>query len=106
MSRNDLPSTVEAFQALVLSMHEELTTTRDKLTTTRRVSEIADRKMSELTATVERQRVQLEKQERQIPELIPTQRGKQREKIDPNQLLLFEVVELEQVIEEQLVVSG
>lgn len=40
--------------------------------------------------------------EQQILELIKALRGKQRERIDPAQLFLFELGELKQIIEEQL----
>lgn len=55
-----------------------------------------------LTETVSDQRDKLAAKDQQILELLKTLRGKQRERVDPDQLLLFEIGELEKLIEEQL----
>ena len=64
--------------------------------------EVLQQQVIELVATIEKQRQQLEKKERTIHELLQALRGKQRERIDPSQLMLFEIGELESFIEEQL----
>ena len=56
----------------------------------------------QLVATVSTQQERIEKQEHRISELLAALRGKQRERIDPDQLLLFEIGELEKLIEEEL----
>ena len=55
---------------------------------------------AELSATVKSQSERLAKNERTIRELIAALKGKTRERIDPDQLLLFELGELEALIEE------
>ena len=57
---------------------------------------------AQLVATVSTQQSRIEKQEHRISELLAALRGKQRERIDPDQLLLFEIGELEKLIEEEL----
>lgn len=76
----DLPHDVKQLQALLLQTQHE---------------------NAELTATVESQRKRLEKQEQTITDLLSALRGKQRERIDPDQLLMFDLGELEQLAEEQ-----
>ncbi len=87
-------------------MSDELPTSIDELqellVVTQRRAELAERKTIELSTTVAEQRTKLSKHERTIAELLKALRGKQRERIDPDQLLLFEIGELEQLIEEQL----
>jgi len=63
----------------------------------------ARQQVSELSATVSEQKQKLVAKEQQILELLKALRGKQRERIDPDQLLLFEIGELEKLIEEQVV---
>ncbi len=55
----------------------------------------------QLSTTVTQQRETIEKHELKILELLQALRGKQRERIDPDQLLLFEIGELEQIAEEE-----
>ncbi len=57
---------------------------------------------AELSQTVEEQQQKLAAKEQQILELLKTLRGKSRERIDPDQLVLFEIGELESMIEEQI----
>lgn len=52
-------------------------------------------------ATVDEQRTKLKQQNQQIADLLRALRGKQRERVDPDQLLLFQIGELEQVLDEQ-----
>jgi len=87
MNADHLPSDVEELRKLLLATHRRL--------------ELAERQTAELATTIDTQREQLEKKDRQILELLQALRGKQRERIDPNQLLLFEIGELEQLLEEQ-----
>ena len=56
----------------------------------------------ELSATVTAQEKHLAAKEQTIKELLQALRGKTRERIDPDQLLLFEIGELEKLIEESL----
>jgi transposase len=81
-----LPSTVEELQALLLQKQQQLA--------------LAEQQSAELSATVAEQRQKLEKQEQTIIDLLAALRGKRRERIDPNQLLLFDLGELESFIEE------
>jgi len=62
----------------------------------------AIQQVAELSTTVSEQADKLAAREQQILELLKALRGKQRERIDPDQLLLFEIGELEELIEEQL----
>jgi len=55
---------------------------------------------AELSATIGQQRDTLARQEQTILELLAALRGKQRERIDPDQLLLFDLGELETLLEE------
>ena len=57
---------------------------------------------TQLCETVNDQRDRLAAKDQQILELLKALRGKQRERVDPDQLLLFEIGELEKLIEEQL----
>ena len=87
MNADHLPSDVEELRKLLLATHRRL--------------EIFEQQTTELATTIDAQREQLEKKDRQILELLQALRGKQRERVDPNQLLLFEIGELEQLLEEQ-----
>ena len=88
MNADHLPSSVEELRELLLATHRRL--------------ELAEQQTAELATTIDTQREQLEKKDRQILELLQALRGKQRERVDPNQLLLlFEIGELEQLLEEQ-----
>ena len=88
MDGNQLPTDVDALRKLLLKTQQELATSQQSIT--------------ELSATVTEQEQKLAAKEQQILELIKALRGKQRERIDPAQLFLFELGELEQIIEEQL----
>jgi len=88
MDANQLPTDVEELRALLLKTHASL--------------QQAQREVSKQSATINDQRQQLDKKERQILELLKALRGKQRERIDPDQLVLFELGELEKLIEEQV----
>jgi hypothetical protein len=53
-----------------------------------------------LSATVEDQRKKMEQQERRMLELLRSLRGRKREWVNPDQMLLFEIGDLEQLVEE------
>lgn len=86
MTQDELPTSIAELQKLVLAMHREVV--------------VSKQQAIELTATVTAQQKQLEKSERTIRELLQALKGKKRERIDPDQLLLFEIGDLEQLIEE------
>jgi transposase len=83
----DLPRDIKELQALLLQTQEAL--------------HQAQHENTELSATIQSQRQKLEKQEQTIADLLSALRGKQRERIDPDQLLMFDLGELEQLAEEQ-----
>lgn len=91
MNRDELPSDVDQLRELVM----ELASSNDQLSASN----------DQLVATVTKQQTKIEKQEHKIIELLAALRGKQRERIDPDQLLLFEIGELEKLIEEELELS-
>ena len=61
-----------------------------------------EQQATELSATISAQEKKLAAKEQTIRELLQALRGKTRERIDPDQLLLFEIGELETLIEEAL----
>ncbi len=101
MIREDLPTTVEVLQKLLLQSRSELTQSRGELTQLQSKASLAQLEVKELSATVTEQRQEIEKQQLTITELLSALRGKSRERIDPDQLLMFELGELETLIEEQ-----
>jgi transposase len=88
MDDKALPMDVKQLQALLLQA--------------RREADLAKQQVAELSSTICEQQTKLAAKEQQILELLKALRGKQRERIDPDQLLLFEIGELEQLIEEQI----
>ncbi len=78
--QDGLPTTLEGLRAALLQARHEA---------------------AALSSTIEQQRGTIAKQEQTILELLAALRGKQRERIDPDQLLLFEIGELEALLEEQ-----
>ena len=83
----DLPRDIQKLQALLLQTQEALQQTKHE--------------NAALSATIQSQRQKLEKQEQTIADLLSALRGKKRERIDPDQLLMFDLGELEQLAEEQ-----
>lgn len=79
MDPESLPTDVETLQRLLLQTQAEL---------------------KSACTTVEEQRGKLEAAQQRIVELLRAMRGKQRERIDPDQLLLFEIGELESLLDE------
>jgi transposase len=94
MTQDELPTTVEELQALLLATHRDAHNAR-------REASVARQAADDLAQTVTRQREQIEKKDRQIVELLQALRGKRRERVDPNQLLLFEAEELTALLDEQ-----
>ena len=94
MDKEDLPGDVESLQALVLQLssnNAQLSSQNVELTTT----------VDQLTDTVTDQRQKLDRSEQRIRELLQALRGKQRERIDPDQLVLFEIGDIEAITEEE-----
>ena len=79
MDSESLPTDVKALQRLLLQTQAEL---------------------KSACVTIEEQHGKLQAAQQQIRELLSAMRGKQRERIAPDQLLLFEIGELETFIEE------
>jgi len=100
MTPNELPTSIEELQKLVLQARFEKEALRNQVDDVKREMIIAKQQTIELTSTVEAQKKRLEQSERTIKELLQALKGKKRERLDPNQLLLFELGELEQLIEE------
>ena len=110
MTPNELPTSIEELRQFALNAIDSLRQLqhvrdeRDKLhrevDDARREMIIAKQQTIELTSTVEAQKKRLEQSERTIKELLQALKGKKRERLDPNQLLLFELGELEQLIDE------
>lgn len=100
MTPNELPTSIEELQKLVLQAQFEKEALRNQVDDVKREMIIAKQQTIELTSTVEAQKKRLEQSERTIKELLQALKGKKRERLDPNQLLLFELGELEQLIEE------
>lgn len=90
---DQLPTDVAELQALLRKSREEVRAQERALS-------IAQQQTVELSATVEEQRGKLAAAQQHIAELLRALRGKQRERIDPDQLLLFELGELETLLEE------
>lgn len=91
--RSSLPTSVEALQQMVLRMQQEIATAQQEVVQQKQVN-------AELSVTVQSQTERLAKNERTIRDLIAALKGKTRERLDPDQLLLFEIGELEALIEE------
>ena len=87
MKRDELPATVDELRELLIA-------TREKAERSQRRAEVAERKAAALSDTVS-------EQQQTITDLLKALRGKQRERIDPDQLMLFELGELEQLLEER-----
>jgi transposase len=100
MTPKDLPTSIEELQKLLLQTRTEKELLRREVEQVNREVIIAKQQTIELTSTVEAQKKRLEQSERTIKELLQALKGKKRERLDPNQLLLFELGELEQLIEE------
>ena len=94
MDAKELPTDVEVLKQLLVRTQSSLRQTESSLLQSRQ-------QVAELASTISEQQQKLAAKEQLIAELLKALRGKQRERIDPNQLLLFEIGELEQLIEEK-----
>lgn len=81
---------------------KEVESLRSQLATLSSTVTMLNTTVTELSSTVSEQQSKLEQKERQLLALLKSLKGKQRERLDPNQLLLFELGDLEQLIEETL----
>ena len=99
MDASELPTDVEKLKALFVST---LATKEKELQLARNQITQFEHKATELSATISVQEKKLASQDQTIRELLQALRGKTRERIDPDQLLLFEIGELEKLIEESL----
>jgi transposase len=102
MDAKELPTDVEQLKALLRQTQATLATKQRELEETRCQATQFEQQASELSATISEQRKKLQAHEQTIRELLKALRGKTRERIDPDQLLLFEIGELETLIEEEL----
>lgn len=100
MTPNELPTSIEELQKLVLSQHQRVQSILTEKENLQREIVVAKQQAIELTSTVEAQKKRLEQSERTIKELLQALKGKKRERLDPNQLLLFDLGELEKLLEE------
>ena len=98
MDADSLPNDIEQLKVLLRQTQAELALKESALALKEQVN-------VELTATVCHQQQTIAAKEQQILELLKALRGKQREHVDPDQLLLFEIGELETLIEEELEVA-
>ena len=80
MNKQQLPTDVDELQELVLKLHAS---------------------NEQLSETVTRQREEIEKQQLKLAEMLQALRGHRRERIDPDQLVLFELGEIETIAKEE-----
>ena len=109
MDANELLKEVETLrsqlansQLQVATLGNTVTTLNTKVTTLNTQVTTLNTTVTELSSTVSEQQAKLEQKERQLQALLKSLKGKQRERLDPNQLLLFDLGDLEQLIEEAL----
>ena len=113
MDAEELPTDVEQLKALFIAtldrkereLNEAQSSVALKERELRHVirkTSVLEQKAAELSQTVAQQQKRLQAHEQTIEELLKALRGKTRERIDPDQLLLFEIGELETLIEESL----
>ena len=102
MRYDDLPTSVKELQQLLMKTQSLVDSERQRSINAEQRACVAEQQSLELAATVEKQQRQLTQSEQKIRELLAALRGKQRERVDPAQLMLFDVGELESFINEQL----
>lgn len=95
MDTDSLPNDIQQLKALLLQTQAALAVKETALA-------LKEQETAELATTVSDQQQKLAAKEQQILELLKALRGKQREHVDPDQLLLFEIGELESIIEEEV----
>ena len=94
MNKDGLPDDPAALKELVLKLHAS----NDQLQASNVQLQASN---DQLTTTVSDQRKTIEARDVKILELLQALRGKTRERIDPDQLVLFELGELETIAEEE-----
>jgi transposase len=94
MDANQLPTDPDELRRLLLSAQQALKVKEQSLA-------IAQEQNKLLASTISEQQQKLEQKEQLILELLRALRGKQRERVNPDQLLLFEIGELESMIKEE-----
>ena len=99
MDANELPTDIEELRSLFVAT---LAVKEKEIAQAKQDIAISKQEVIELSSTVAKQESKLAAKDQQILELLKALRGKQRECIDPDQLLLFEIGELEKLIEESL----
>lgn len=95
MDANELLKEVETLRSQLANSQLQVATLSSTVTA-------LNTTVTELSSTVSEQQAKLEQKERQLQALLKSLKGKQRERLDPNQLLLFDLGDLEQLIEETL----
>ena len=89
----DLPTDVKELQALLLQAEQEKQQLLEE-------KQQALAENEELSSTVASQRKTIEKTQQALAEALARLRGPTRERIDPSQLLLFDIGELEELTSE------
>ena len=102
MDASELPTDLDELKAMLVATVAEKKEAQLKANQFEQQANQLARQTHELTATVTAQEKKLAAKEQTIKELLAALRGKTRERIDPDQLLLFEIGELEKLIEESL----
>ncbi|MCA9202654.1 MAG: IS66 family transposase [Planctomycetales bacterium] len=100
MKPDDSPTDIESLRKLLVEAQDRAESALHARRIALEEKELAEQRAAELSTTIASQRQQLDKQEQTIKELLASLRGKRRERVDPNQLLMFDLGELEAVIEE------
>ena len=99
MDAEQLPNDIDQLKAMLIAT---LAVKEKEIKQAKQEVAVAQQTATELSSTVAAQQTKLAAQEQKILELLKALRGKQREHIDPDQLLLFEIGELESIIEEEI----
>jgi len=102
MDANELLKEVESLRSQLANSQLQVATLSSTVTTLSSTVTMLNTTVTELSSTVSEQQSKLEQKERQLLALLKSLKGKQRERLDPNQLLLFDLGDLEQLIEETL----
>ena len=98
MRQEDLPTSVEELQRLLMEERQRTVVAEQRTVVAEQRTVVAEQRTTvakqqtvELTATIDKQKKQLDQFEFKIRELLQALRGKQRERIDPSQLMLFDI---------------
>ena len=101
MDANQLPTDPDELRRLLLSAQQALGASEQALKLKEQSLAIAQEQNKLLASTISEQQQKLEQKEQMILELLRALRGKQRERVNPDQLLLFEIGELESMIKQE-----